>query len=472
MYWQHCRQPHKLPIHHTAPRRDPGRQGDKLLSHPWSASLLGSTGSTGSASQTRRQRPPTGSPFSLERHLKWASKTADNQVVATGAGIERNFQATRFASAMTSVVTRRTISSAVLATSILLPVIVVAAYSNSWMGNDGGPAEMGLFGPAGSDLLKGNWTGVFDNSIIQAGPFELLPYGAAALLGLHGTIQWTSFYAICMLFLTAAYLVGAFSVTVRNSGRGNVYLYTAVGAAACLGSFIPWAFDAGHPAQIVIPALWIMAGSAARDRHFATVGILIGLSAGWEVWGVLGAPVIFCALRPDLLRAAWGGLATLAVTYGPFLATGHFHMFEFKWAVSSVSLVHILWPSLAEFPWTLRLLQAVFALSVGVGVALAARRTAHCLWLVPLVVLSARLTLDPLMFGYYWIGPAVVVIAAAGFAIHQRNFVLFLATVLLATWLWMPSSRTLPGAFALLGLSAVCAPLVLAVTHRPASVTT
>src|SRR5450759_3590362 len=119
-------------------------QGDKLLSHPWSASLLGSTGSTGSASQTRRQRPRTGPPFSLERHLKWASKTADNQVVTTGAGIARNFQATRFASAMTSVVERRTIGWAVLATSILLPVIVVAAYSNRWMGNDRGPAEMGL----------------------------------------------------------------------------------------------------------------------------------------------------------------------------------------------------------------------------------------------------------------------------------------------------------------------------------------
>jgi hypothetical protein len=374
---------------------------------------------------------------------------------------------TRIADAVASVVTRRTIKLALLATAILLPVIVIAAYGQVWAsGPDPDPGEMVFFGPAGSAMLTGHWAGVFANPVVQAGPFELFPYGVLQLLGTHGTLQWTAYFTVCDCALTVVFVLGALSGIARAGGRKDLLLYVVAGGAALIGDFIPWAFGIGHPAQVVVPALWILAARAAKERHFATTGVLIGLSAGWEVWGVLGAPVIFCALRPDLLRAAWAGLATVAVTYGPFAASGHFRMFQFRWPISSSSLTHAIWPGMTAFPWSLRVVQAVLALAVGVAVAYASRRTVHALWLSPLAVLATRLTFDPTVYPYYWTAPAVVAVAAVCIALHERHWVLVGVGVVLLVWLWTPSSRTLPGAVVLVGVSAVCAFLALASSRR------
>jgi len=61
------------------------------------------------------------------------------------------------------------------------------------------------------------------------------------------------------------------------------------------------------------------------------------------------------------------------------------------------------------------LAQGAAALGAGLAVARLARKSVHAVWLVPLAVVLARLALDPLDNGYYFVGvvgPALVGLAA------------------------------------------------------------
>jgi hypothetical protein len=77
--------------------------------------------------------------------------------------------------------------------------------------------------------------------------------------------------------------------------------------------------------------------------------------------------------------------------------------------------------------WPLRLVQAGFAVAAGLAAARAARGSRHALWLVPGVVVLARLLLDPLDSYYYFVGiegPALValaVVAAYGLPFAGRS---------------------------------------------------
>ena len=216
----------------------------------------------------------------------------------------------------------------------------------------------------------------------QGGPFELLFYGLPYLIGVTGIAGWFVFYAIALAVVTfgvvLVVLVGAGNVT----GRLRFYLALATAALANLGWFVPLAVLTGHPAQLVIPLLWVLAAIAAQQRQFIAVGALIGLATGWELWGMLGVPVILLAARPNLLKAALAGIVTLAVLYLPFVLSGEFHMFEFGWPIIDGTLVSVLLPTLEDFGWGLRLGQGVFVLLVGCGVALAARERFYAPWLV------------------------------------------------------------------------------------------
>ena len=72
-------------------------------------------------------------------------------------------------------------------------------------------------------------------------------------------------------------------------------------------------------------------------------------------------------------------------------------------------------------------MQAAVAVAAGVGVARASRNSRHALWLVPGAVVLARLLLDPLDSGYYFVGiegPALVglaLVAAYGLPFAGRR---------------------------------------------------
>ena len=329
---------------------------------------------------------------------------------------------------------RRSIGPALVVTSMLLPVLVVASYAAGWTGTDPRPGEWGWFAPAGTSLVRGDLPAVFDNPGVQAGPLQLIPYGLAVQLGVNGQAQWTAWHTACLAAALATYLVAAFPPpTARTLRALTPMLLTAV--VLTLGNILPPGIWAGHAAQMVVPVLWIAAARSAMAGRPFLAGSLIGVAAAWETWGVLGLVVVLCTRRPAPVKSALATVAVLAAAYGPFVVTGSFHMFAKTWTVSHRSLVDALWPGLDTFPWTLRLLQGGAALALGAIVALRTRGTWYSVFATVLAVLGGRLLLDPVLQPYYWLAPAGVLAVVAGRAARRGLYVHAGGAAALAIWL-------------------------------------
>ena len=214
-----------------------------------------------------------------------------------------------------------------------------------------------------------------------------------------------------MVELSVAALVVYVAGRIGASDRVRL----VVGLLAVGAGLTHIAFVDGHPAEAIVPLLWVLAAIWAREDRVVLAGAVLGLSAGLELWGVLGVPVLL--LAPRRRRALAGGLVEAAVVVGmiaPFALAGSVHMFQYDWRVSSGTLLSLFVAPGAHFGWPLRLLQSALAVTAGGSVALALRRSVHAAWLTPLAVALVRLLLDPLSFGWYWLEvEALVLIGAA-----------------------------------------------------------
>jgi len=131
-------------------------------------------------------------------------------------------------------------------------------------------------------------------------------------------------------------------------------------------------------------------------------GCILGLSAGFETWGLLGAPVLF--LLPQLRRTIGAGALALFVAaafHAPFALGGDFHMFHLHWAVVG-GVPAYLFGEGTTFSWAMRLGEAVIVVGFGSTLALGLRRSRAGVWIVPALTSSSRLLLDPVRYGYYW----------------------------------------------------------------------
>jgi hypothetical protein len=223
------------------------------------------------------------------------------------------------------------------------------------------PADLPYFVDAARTLFSADWADTFFDPALQVGPIFL------ALVG----------------------------VADRVGGAGLLAYGVQVGVAALV------VFNIGRLLE------------ARANRPFRA-GALLGLSAGFELWGVLGAPVL-------LLAPAWkawvrGAAAQGAVTAGlylPFVLAGEFRMFDLTWKVENWTLVRFLVPAGDEFPWTLRLVQGAAAIVAGAALALVLKRSPRALWAVPLGIVAVRVLFDPALYSRYWLGLETVALAAA-----------------------------------------------------------
>jgi len=280
------------------------------------------------------------------------------------------------------------------------------------------PADVPYFVSAARLLFSAHWADTFADPSLQVGPLQLLFFGVGDRIGGLG-------------FLALATEVGAAALVVFTVGqllsdrRWRREAQLAVGLAAVALGLTTEAYGFGHPAQVAVPLLWILAAREARSGRTIRSGALLGLGAGLELWGVLGLPVFL--LSPTVRRALAGFATQVAVTaaiYLPFVLAGNFRMFDHRWKIESWSLVHVLLGS-GDFPWALRLVQGAAAVAAGTGIALALRRSSAALWAVPLAVIGVRLLLDPTLYSWYWLGPATVALLAAAdlatrLAAHRR----------------------------------------------------
>jgi hypothetical protein len=284
----------------------------------------------------------------------------------------------------------------------IVPVAAAAAVAPVARG-DGGDAW--LFTAAGRTLLSSHWSHTFAHPGLQVGPLQL---------ALFGSVGRSPLMLAIVLGMVAALLVLA---AARAAGVEQPRLLAAIALVAVATGFTRAGFDAGHPADSLLPLLWILAAAEARRGRVLLAGMIVGLSAGLETWGILGVAVL--ALAPSVRDAGRGLLVAIgaaAVLFLPFVAAGQFHMGGYQWLVSSQSLVSLVVAPGTAVGWPLRLLQGAVAVGAGVAVARAARGSRHALWLVPCIVVIVRLLLDPLDSGYYFVaveGPALVGLALA-----------------------------------------------------------
>jgi hypothetical protein len=277
----------------------------------------------------------------------------------------------------------------------LLPAVCAAAVAPAASG------DYALFHRAGRGLLSGAWSHTFADSAIQVGPLQLVLYGSLGRM-----VGFVVAPALAVLLVSAAHAVG-----VRDR-----QVLTLAGLVAIVAGLTSSGVDSSHPANALLPLLWIIAASQARSGRTVIAAVIIGLSAGFETWGILGIAVL--ALAPRLrtaVPAAVLAAGIAAALYLPFILEHQFAMGSYRWHVSDLSLLSFIVGPGTSIGWPLRIAQGGCALVAGVAVARFGRRSTHALWLVPVAVVIVRLLLDPMDSGYYMVGieaPAIVGLAA------------------------------------------------------------
>jgi hypothetical protein len=272
-------------------------------------------------------------------------------------------------------------------------VVLGAAALSGWILNSGTFSDADSFAQAASTMLSSHWQHTYSDSWLQAGPFELL----VCLLGrtFGGSLRGE---AVAINMIGAATLLAVGTVVVRRNWKP---LAIVTGGALAIG-IISDMWEWGHPSELFIALIWLLAARAARRDQLLVAGLLVGLSAGFETWGLLGAPVLF--LLPQLRRTIAAGVVALlaaAAVYAPFAFGGDFHMFDLKWAIVG-GVPGYVFGSGNTFSWPMRLAEAVIVVGFGSALAVKLRRFGASTWIVPALTSMCRLGLDPVRYGYYW----------------------------------------------------------------------
>ena len=288
-----------------------------------------------------------------------------------------------------------------------LPALVGAGLVAT-LDRHGDAGDVIFFAHAGEALWGSGWVDVYADPVLQSGPLQLAVLGALSHLA----------DGIGVIARLRARLRGRARRDGRHATRPQADHRPPRRALprswlAALVRGIASAYIDGHPAQLFIPLLWVLAGLALRRGEPVWAGVLVGLSAGLEVWGVLGVCVFAGA---PAARSAVRGLASAVVVTGglfaPFFVLGDFAMFEYsgrspreRWSRSSSSRApRIRGP--CGYPGRR-------AVGAGAMVGWALRRCSSVIWAAPLVAVFVRLVFDPVFYAAYWLAPLTLAIIAA-----------------------------------------------------------
>jgi hypothetical protein len=281
-----------------------------------------------------------------------------------------------------------------------------------------GPSSDGpYFETAGGRLLSSSGLHVYAASGLQAGPLQIGGFGVLAKIctALHLPVD-ESFAVVSTLASTLLIVLGV-RLLRRHLGLASSAMAELITGVFAVGWLLAAeVYLSGHPAELVIPAVWIAAAALATDDRVVVAGVVIGFAAGFETWSVLGVPVLLLA---PTVRSAGIGLAatvgTAAALYLPFVIAGPFRMGQAQWRVASPSLVHALDPALVTFPWSARLVQSVVVVAVGSLAVWAVRRSPHratiAVWAVPAVIALAKAVTEPSGYDWYWLPAQITLLA-------------------------------------------------------------
>jgi hypothetical protein len=276
--------------------------------------------------------------------------------------------------------------------------------------------DLPFFVHSADDLFSRAWADAYANSDLQIGPVQLLLLAMAdALAGALSISTFTLLAFVVPLGVTALFLrtLSRLLAERETETRSVLVLMTAGLVFAGLGLPAAAYLD-GHMAQAVVPLLWLLAGLKARDGHVVAAGGLLGLSAGFELWGLLGVVALVVAPRlRELLAGVAVQVAVVAAMLAPFALMGELRMFDYHWVVNGETLLSLLVEPGTDFTWWMRVAQGVTALAAGAALAWPIRRSLHAVWLGPLAVVAVRLALDPVRYPWYWLALETLVVVGA-----------------------------------------------------------
>jgi hypothetical protein len=300
---------------------------------------------------------------------------------------------------------------------------VVAVVIEAFLARHDASVDMPRFSARGSDLLHGHFAAVYADNGNQAGPLQLIVARLLVIGGSPGTVSfWTK------AVVNIALLGLAWWAARRHSAEDTPG--SEFREAIVVGLVISWLLPdvvwAGHPIELLIPILWLSASTSAVRGRWLVSGVLVGLAAAVTPWGILGLPVVLLGCHQNLgsrqkqavRRAAIGsalvGGGVAIAAYLPFVLTGHFELFHFRWPIYSGTLVARIAPGIQNFGWPLRLLQGACALAACAAIATRGRNR-DAVWLAPLAAVLVRVVTDPMLGPYYWQPLALVIIAGVAF---------------------------------------------------------
>jgi hypothetical protein len=273
----------------------------------------------------------------------------------------------------------------------------------------GDAGDVIFFAHAGEKLFESGWENVYADPVLQSGPIQLAVLGA--LSHLADSID-VSLGTVLAYSVELAAMVAVLQLLKRITAHRGVLFLGSLAALVCGVSSS--AFIDGHPAQLFIPLLWVVASLAVRRGEPGWAGVLVGLSAGLELWGVLG--ICIFAASPTARFAARGlGAAALvaAALFAPFVYLGDFAMFEYSWSVASGTVVAVLVEPGSSYSWAVRVVQAGAAVGAGGAVAWALRRRSAVVWAAPFAAVLVRLVFDPVFYAAYLVAPLTLALVAA-----------------------------------------------------------
>ena len=289
-----------------------------------------------------------------------------------------------------------------------LPALVGAGLVAT-LDRHGDAGDVIFFAHAGEALWGSGWVDVYADRVLQSGPLQLVVLGALSHLadGIGVSLGSVLAYAVELGAMAAILLV------LRRITERRALLLVASLAALVLG-LAQSAYLDGHPAQLFIPLLWVVAGLALRRGEGAWAGVLVGLSAGLELWGLLGVCVLAAApARRAALRGVIGAAATAVGLFALFVLAGDFAMLELEWQVAAGTVVSLVVEPGSSYPWAVRVLQAGVAIACGAAVARALRRRSSVIWAAPLAAVLVRLLFDPVFYAAYLLAPLTLALVAA-----------------------------------------------------------
>lgn len=281
-----------------------------------------------------------------------------------------------------------------------------------------------LFIEAGKKLFSDDALNVFADETVQEGPLGLLFWGVIGQISELVNIDSRMIAALVIYlgFTFAIVFLIRSALAERNRPSEDLEFFAA--AIVLFGGLAWTMLSTGHIAEGVIPLLWFQAARDARHGRLDRSGLLIALSAGLKLWGILGIPILLLSStfdRRKLLRAGAITVGVAAAIWLPFALLGEFNSLDYRWPIADSSLIHKFFPDSETFTWQMRVAQSGIVVVLGSAFAVLGRGRLYVLWAVPLGVVAVKLLFDPIVFSYYSLSIAL--------------WVLFLTVLLLEGWL-------------------------------------